>query len=165
MHLCFSGAAAMTVLASLVAGAIHAEPAAAVARRRSRELATEVCEDMVRDAAVAAAGEALASPQQGGWSASRYRCRYSFRDGALLVDVDVFRTDKLAQKRFAANRKRAGISDRLPGIGQQAFKSHAGAIVARKDRFVLTVDPTGLPNRLNVDAIVFWTARAVFDCW
>jgi hypothetical protein len=144
--------AAFAVLVAIAAAALPASPAAAkvaTPNAAARELAAEVCEEMVGDAAVGAAGEALVIPQQGAWDGSRYTCPYQFDGGTLAVNVDVFKSVAAAKHGFS--KVRAKAKDRT--------------LVSRKDNFVLTVDPTALPDRLNRDHIVWATTLAVFDCW
>jgi len=160
-------AALALVLAVAAAGASAAPVAAGVVKPGSeaRELAAEVCEDMVGDAAVGAAGETLVAPQQGAWSGSRYTCTYGFDGGALSLTVDVFPTLKAAKQGFAKARDAAAGGTRLYGIGQQGFQAKDLVLVSRKDNFLLRVDPTALPARLNRDTITWASTRAVFDCW
>ena len=163
--------AATVAFAALVAVAAAAAPAVQVAaevtkpKAEARELAAEVCEEMVGDAAIAAAGEPLLTPQQGAWSGSRYTCTYGFDGGTLALTVDVFPTVKAAKQGFATVRDRTADRTRLYGIGHQAFQADDLELVSRKDNFVLTVDPTALPARLDRDAITWASTRAVFDCW
>jgi hypothetical protein len=160
--------AAFAVLVAIAAAALPASPAAAkvaTPNAAARELAAEVCEEMVGDAAVGAAGEALVIPQQGAWDGSRYTCPYQFDGGTLAVNVDVFKSVAAAKHGFSKVRAKAKDRTRLYGIGQQAFQADDLTLVSRKDNFVLTVDPTALPDRLNRDHIVWATTLAVFDCW
>jgi hypothetical protein len=161
-------AAAVAVLLAVAAAVTSARPAAAKVAKptaAARELAAEVCEEMVSDAAVHAAREQLVAPQQGAWSGSRYTCPYQFDGGTLAVDVDVFRSVDAAKKGFSTARDRMEDRTRLYGIGQQAFQAGDLTLVSRKDNFVLTIDPTALPARFNRDGIVWATTLAVFDCW
>jgi hypothetical protein len=157
----------------LIVGAValacaFASPAGAKVTKtneKARDLAGEVCEDMVGDAAVAAAGQQLLAPQQGAWSGSRYTCTYGFDGGTLALTVDLFPTVKAAKQGFAQVRGATADRTRLYGVGQQAFQADDLKLVSRKDNFVLTVDPTALPTRLDRDAITWASTRAVFDCW
>jgi len=161
-------AAAFAVLLAIAAGATHAVPAAAEITKpnaTARVLAAEVCEDMVGDAAIDAAGEELVTPQAGVWDGWRYTCPYQFDGGTLAVNVDVFKSVAAAKKGFTKVRDQTSGRTRLYGIGQQAFQGSDLTLVSRKDNFVLTVDPTALPDRFNRDGIVWATTLAVFDCW
>jgi len=107
----------------------------------------------------------LLTPQQGAWDGRHYSCPYQFDDGTLAVRVDVFKSVAAAKQGFKKVRNEAADRTRLFGIGQQAFQADDLTLVSRKDNFILTVDPTGLPTRLDRDAITWATTRAVFDCW
>ena len=131
----------------------------------SRQLAAEVCEDMVRDSAVAAAGEELVAPQQGSWSGRTYTCTYDFADGRLAVRVDMRRSTADARTKFAALRRSAASAKTLYGIGQQGFIRRDGVLVTRKDEFILTVDSRALPDGMPSAAVTWSTTRAIFDCW
>ena len=163
-------ARAAVILAALVLGILGAavSPAAAKVTKpnaAARELAAEVCEDMVGDAAINAARAPLVAPQQGTWTGWRYSCPYQFEDGVLLVTVDVAKSVTEAKRNFKDARSREVDPTRLYGIGQQAFQADDFVLVSRKDNFVLTVDPTALSDRLDHDTITWATTRAVFDCW
>jgi hypothetical protein len=155
----------VVVLATLTAFAAPAASEVTKLGSKARELAAEVCEDMVGDAAVSAAGEALLAPQQGTWTGSRYSCTYGFDGGSLALRVDVFKSVAAAKQAFAKVRDATTARTRLYGIGQQGFQAKDLVLVSRKDNFVLTVDPTALPARMNRDAITWASTRAVFDCW
>jgi hypothetical protein len=160
--------AAFTVVLAIAAVAAPAVPVGAEVTKpnaAARELAAEVCEEMVGDAAIDAAGEALVTPQQGVWSGWRYTCPYQFDGGTLAVNVDVFKSVAAAKQGFAKVRGTARGRTRLYGVGQQAFQAGDLTLVSRKDNFVLTVDPTALPDRFNRDGMVWATTLAVFDCW
>jgi hypothetical protein len=159
---------ALLIASALALACSLASPAAAeetLPNAKARELAAEVCEDMVGDAAVGAADEPLVAPQQGTWSGSRYTCTYGFDGGTLALTVAVFKTVAAAKQGFAKVRDATTGRTRLYGIGQQAFQANDLKLVSRKDNFVLTVDPTALPARMNRDAITWASTRAVFDCW
>jgi hypothetical protein len=159
---------ALVMLSALALVCSLAAPAGAKVTKpgeRARDLAAEVCEEMVGDAAVGAAGETLVAPQQGTWAGSRYTCTYGFDGGTLALTVDVFKTPAAAKQEFAKVRDATSGRTRLYGIGQQAFQAHDLKLVSRKDNFVLTVDPTSLPARMNRDAVTWASTRAVFDCW
>ena len=93
------------------------------------------------------------------------QCPYQFDGGTLAVNVDVFKSVAAAKKGFTKVRDQTSGRTRLYGIGQQAFQGSDLTLVSRKDNFVLTVDPTALPDRFNRDGIVWATTLAVFDCW
>ena len=90
---------------------------------------------------------------------------YQFEGGTLLITVDVFESVAAAKQGFKEVRRREADPTRLFGIGRQAYQAENFTLVSRKDNFVLTVDPTALPERMDRDAMAFATTRAVFDCW
>lgn len=156
----------------LVAVAVLAVAAPAGARQAGvsvpdRVHAGEVCENMVRDAAVAAVGAQLVSDQVGHWQGTRYTCRYDFGpSGVLLARVRVYRDDSGSADAFSARRAKAKHVKELFGLGSAAFRMRDGTLlVARKDNFVLTIDGRGLTRAVGPDGVVFSATRAVFDCW
>jgi hypothetical protein len=121
---------------------------------------------MVRDSVVAAAREPLSQPQAGTWTGTRYSCNYTFATGRLIVQVVVYRKPDAAKHAFIAARRKATERSQLYGVGQQAFQERTTRrLVARKDNFVLEVDPTELGAYLDHDTIAWSATRAVFDCW
>jgi hypothetical protein len=157
----------VVVLGLALVGAVAGPAVAKVTKPNAaaRALAAEVCEEMVSDAAVNAARESLVAVQEGTWAGWRYSCPYQFDGGTLMVTVDVFDSVLAAKRGFKEARSDAVDPTRLYGIGQQAFQADDLVLVSRKDNFVLTVDPTALPDRLDRDTITWATTRAVFDCW
>lgn len=131
----------------------------------SQQLATEVCEAMVRNSVEIAVGRPLSAPQEGSWIGHRYTCRYDLGDGTLLFSVDVQPNIGRAKSTFVAARRGALVPERLNGLGDQAFQARDGLFVGRKDRFVLRVDPSGLPASLDRVTVAYAAARAVFNCW
>jgi hypothetical protein len=159
-----------SVLAVLVVvGLLVAAPAGArssVDSLQDRVVAQEVCENMVRDAAVAAARQQLVGEQTGRWRGTRYTCRYDFgTGGVLLARVRVYQDDAGSEDAFAARQDAAKHSKKLYGLGSGAFRLEQTLLVARKDNFVLTVDGRRLAEAVSPDSVVFSATRAVFDCW
>jgi hypothetical protein len=160
-----SGAVALLVLLGL-ATAAPAVAHPAVDSLQERVVAAEVCENMVRDAAVAAAGQQLVGEQTGRWKGTRYTCRYDFGPaGVLLARVRVYDDDSGSQDAFAARQAAAKHPKKLYGLGRGAFRVKGTLLVAYKDNFVLTVDGRKLADSVGPDGVVFSATRAVFDCW
>jgi len=158
--------AALAAVAALLAVPGSVASAATHVSGKARDLAREVCEDMVGDAVVAAADQPLSTPQRGTWTASRYTCTYDFPDGRLTMSVDVYRSEKRARRAFAGARTMMRDGSRLFGIGQEAIQGRSSnMVVARKDNFLLVVDPTALGPGIDHDATAWSATRAVFDCW
>ena len=153
------------VLVALAAMVGMASAGATVPDRTARGTAEEVCEDMVKEAVEAVAGQPLAVPQQGSWAGRTYTCTYDLGDGQLVLRVEALRARAGARALFREMRGLADVDERLHGIGQQAFQATDGTLVARKDNFVLTADPSLLPARLDRGDVAFTAATAVMTCW
>lgn len=152
--------------ALLVAIGASAAPAAAATPRRSdAKVATEVCERMVREAVEAVIEQKLPTPQQGAWQGRTYTCTYEVGDGSLALRVQVLRDNARAKAAYVAARHAASIDQTFHGLGQQAFQADDGTLVARKDRFLLTADPSLLPARLTKRDVTFAAVAAVLSCW
>ena len=86
-RLCLSGLAATLALAAGLAGfggwagTAVADSTTPTTKPNAKDLATEVCEDMVRDAVISATGGPLAAPQAGVWTGKRYTCTYPLTAG------------------------------------------------------------------------------------
>ncbi len=149
-------------------GLLAAGPAgASVSQRRAPRLATEVCESMVREAVEAVVAHPLPTQQVGAWTVpdKQYQCTYDVGGGTLVMQVDVERNGKGAKTAFRTARSAFATRERLHGIGQQAFQTPDGTLVARKDNFVLRVDPAAVPAGINKRDVAFAAAVAVMSCW
>jgi hypothetical protein len=159
----------LAVALLLVVGTVAAAPAGAASSVESvhdRVVAAEVCEPMVADVAVAAAGRTLTSEPKGRWTGTRYTCRYDFGPGGvLLARVRVYDDAEGSKEAFASRRRKAERPTTLYGLGSGAFKVGGKVLVARKDNFVLTVDGRKLAAAVGPNGVVFSATRAVFDCW
>ncbi len=162
-------AVATLALAGVVgtAGAAAAAPAApaSVSRTDARTLATEVCEDMVRDAVISAIGGPLASPQTGAWKGTRYTCTYPMTGGRLIMRVDTFTSHKKARSAYAKAVKATKADQKLKGLGEQALLAKNGKVLAEKDLFVLTADPSAVPPKLSKTNVSLAAVEAVLSCW
>jgi hypothetical protein len=156
----------IALIGSLVASISLPAPAgASVEARKSRKLATEVCEDMVKDSIEAAIEGKLSAPQQGGWQGNIYVCTYKVGDGSIVLSVQVLPTTSGAKALYRSTIKASKVDQKFNGLGQESFQAKNATLVARKDRFVLTADPSLLPPRLNKRDIAFAAVAAVLSCW
>jgi hypothetical protein len=131
----------------------------------ARQLAAEACSAEVRGAIEAVLGASLPTAPQGAWQANRYTCLYSVGDGTLSLTVDVLASSHQADRVFAQAQRVAPLRQRLNGLGQQAFQTSDGLLVARKDHFVLRFDPSAVPARINHSDITFAAAVQLLSCW
>jgi hypothetical protein len=159
-----AAAVVATILGSSAAWAAPADPDQ---DRHPRATAEEVCEPMVHESVIAAAGRPLARPRRGKWDGnSRYTCTYSFGSrGSVVATVDVLADPAAARRAYATER--SAVPDRVTlfGLGQRAFRDRQTRIVAQKDRFLLSVDGTSLARSVHPSSTTWSTTRAIFDCW
>ena len=162
---CLYGIGAVWILA--LAALLAAPAGASGPQKRSPKLATEVCEEMVQEAIEAVAGAPLAAAPVGEWIVPKqqYVCTYVLDGAPLTMTVDVGKTIKVAKSEFSKARSAAEARETLHGIGQQAFQTPDGTLIARKDNFVLRVDPTAIPDRVQRRDLAFAASLAVMSCW
>jgi hypothetical protein len=134
-------------------------------KQSAKDLATEVCEDMVRDAVISASGGPLAAPQAGAWKGKRYTCTYPLTGGQLVVRVDTYSTKKQARSAYAKAAKATKVDQKLAGLGQEALLAKNGQVIAEKDHFVLVADPSKLPPKLSKANVSLAAVEAVLSCW
>lgn len=146
------------------AGTVHAAGAT------PPSAALMICSDETRGRVAGALNlDATAAPQSS-WAHSVYTCSYPLPMGRLVLSVTVAPTDAAARETLAGMRAQLGTAQPEPGLGQQAYGTATGTLVAVKDNMVLKVDATALPDDLGVTherridlAVV--VAAGIFDCW
>ena len=86
--------------------------------------------------------------------------------GASSCSPSTSSTRKAAAK-AAYTRLQQATKDRtrLNGLGNAAYQAPDGTLVARKDQFVLDVDPTGAPAGVRPADLAFAAVVAVMGCW
>jgi len=170
-RLCLSGLAATLALAAGLAGfggwagTAVADSTTPTTKPNAKDLATEVCEDMVRDAVISATGGPLAAPQAGVWTGKRYTCTYPLTAGRLVVRVDTYGTKKKARSAYTKLLKATKVDQKLAGLGEEALLAKNGQVVAEKDHFVLVADPSKLPPKLSKANTALAAVEAVLSCW
>jgi hypothetical protein len=157
----------MRRLAALAAltGAVTLVPAVGAAAAPAKSPATEVCEPMVRNAIEASLGAPLPGPQQGGWAGRTYTCTYPVSGGQLVLRVDDLRTKAKAKAAYGRLATRAPRRTRLNGLGDAAFQAADGRLVAVKDQFLLSIDPSAVPAPAQRSDLAFAAVVAVMGCW
>ncbi len=162
-------AAALALCGTLLVAAVAAGPAGAstVAARRpsAKSLATEICEDMVRNAVESSLGTPLPGAQSGVWAGSTYTCTYPLTGGQLVLRVDNLQTRQKARIAYDQLSKAAVGRTRLNGLGDRAYQSADGTLVATKDQFVLHIDPSAVPPPASKSDLAFAAVVAVLSCW
>jgi hypothetical protein len=157
----------LAVLAALSgAVAVFAPLAAAASTRAARSSpAADVCEPMVRNAVEASVGSPLPGAQSGGWVGHTYTCTYPLAAGRLVLSVDDLGTKRQAKAAYRRRWSTAGHRTRLNGLGNAAYQRADGTLVALKDQFVLTVDPTASRVSVAPADLAFAAALGVMGCW
>jgi hypothetical protein len=136
----------------------------ALAESSAREIAEEVCDDMVRTQVEASVQSGL-TPPVGRWQGRTFECSYQVPGGQLVLSVDELRTRQRARSDFAGERRSLDVRERLDGLGRRAFQTTDGVLLVQKDQFVLRVDPGALPVDLDKRDVAFAAAVAVMGCW
>jgi hypothetical protein len=104
------------------------------------------------------------------WVDHVYSCTYVYPNGSFTLSVKELdsakqTTDYVNQLRTQLGHKSGNIS-----IGQGAFETKNGSLVARKDWKVLTVDTSKIPPRFGQPPITptevgLATAETIMGCW
>jgi len=113
------------------------------------------------------------SPQQPlvpTWADHLYTCRLAYTNGTLVLTVKELSSWGETFSYFRGLGGRLGNVGRLTGLGQGAFTTHNGSVVARKDYKVLLVDISGLPSSFGVPAtsaadVANTVADVIMGCW
>jgi hypothetical protein len=140
-------------------------PVTGTRAQQAKTLAEEVCETMVQDAVVSVAGAPLPAPQVGAWAGKQYTCTYALADGQFVIRVDTYKNHKKARHAYAKAIRKTKIEQDLLGIGQQAVLARDGHVIALKDLFVLSADPSGVPTKGDRANFALAAASAVLSCW
>jgi len=152
-----------------LAGLLVAGPLASLAVARDADgganPATDVCEAMVGNALVEFLGGPLPAPQHGAWAGHTYTCTYPLAGGQLVLTVDQLHTKAAAKAAYTRLQQATKDRTRLNGLGNAAYQAPDGTLVARKDQFVLDVDPTGAPAGVRPADLAFAAVVAVMGCW
>ena len=152
-----------------LAGLVVVGPGSSLAGARDADgganPATDVCEPMVGNAIVEFLGGPLPAPPHGVWSAHTYTCTYPLAGGQLVLAVDQLPTKAAAKAAYARLARATTGRTRLNGLGDAAYQARNGTLVARKDQFVLDVDPTGAPPPVRAADLAFAAVVAVMGCW
>ena len=113
------------------------------------------------------------SPQQPvspTWADHQYTCRFAYSNGALVLTVKELSSWGETLSYFHGLGSQLGDTGPLTGLGQGAFTTQNGSVVARKDWKGLTVDISGLPAQFGVPAtsaadVANTVADVIMGCW
>lgn len=104
------------------------------------------------------------------WADHLYTCRFAYANGAMVLTVKEMSSWGETLAYFHALGGRLGDTGGLTGLGQGAFTTQGGSVVARKDYKVLLVDISGLPANFGVPAtssadVANTVADVIMGCW
>ncbi len=104
------------------------------------------------------------------WVDHVYSCSYVYPDGSFTLSVKELDSAKQTTDYFNQLRTQLGHKSGKIAIGQGAFETTNGSLVARKDWKVLTVDVSKIPPRFGKPPITptevgLATAATIMGCW
>jgi hypothetical protein len=90
--------------------------------------------------------------------------------GHLVLSVTVTPSGAAARRQLTAMRAGLGNNLAMPGLGEQAYSTDSGTVIAVKDNMVLRVDATGLsddlgPTHEHRAELARIIAAQIFSCW
>ena len=169
LAVCLPGALGLALVSTLPAAAassMNAPDVVVAPTGKAAEIAKEVCEEMVSSAVEEASELTLAAPPAGVWVATnRFTCTYDLGGGTIVLGVRVLKSNGKAKTAFEQAKAKAKKPERLNGLGQSAFQASNGTLVARKDQFLLTIDPLALPEGVKKADVALAASVAVLACW
>ena len=165
---CAGQPAAAPVAATTAASSSDA--AAQYASATPPAAAQMVCSDDIRGRVAAALNLASIPAPRSTWADHVYTCTYQLPMGQLVLSVTVAPSNSAARDHLETLRGQLAATNPEPGLGEQAYGSPAGTIIAVKDNMVLSVDATHLPDdlgatherRIDLARVI---ASGVFNCW
>lgn len=170
-----AGASPAPAAAPTSASLTHATTADAVAATQYASnqppaAAQMICSDELRGKLADALAVASVPAPRATWAEHVQTCTYTVPMGRLILSVTVTPRSAAAEQQLAAMRGALGSTQSEPGLGEQAYSTVSGIVLAVKDNMVLRVDATGLPDdlgrtheqRTDLARII---AAQIFSCW
>jgi hypothetical protein len=104
------------------------------------------------------------------WHDHLFTCRYDYPDGSFALSVKELTGDAQTVAYIVQLAGKLGKLAPLDGIGESAFYTRNGSIVARKDDKVLLVDVSDLPPKFGNPpappaAASRTIATVIMGCW
>ncbi|MEE2524572.1 hypothetical protein V1639_00970 [Pseudarthrobacter sp. J75] len=107
------------------------------------------------------------------WSNSTFTCTYHLPDGDLVVSVQEAADQSSALNYFDAMQALAVDARPIEGLanlGFPAYETPDGSAVFQKDRMILHVDASGLPEQLGPEGITptafaYQLSTTILACW
>jgi len=104
------------------------------------------------------------------WNDHLYTCDYDYPQGVITLSVKELSSQAETTAYFQQEAARFGDKQQLFGLGQGAFLTTNGSVVARKDWKVLVVDTTGVSGSFASSRSLSGTpaetiASVIMQCW
>jgi hypothetical protein len=134
------------------------------------EAARMVCSNEIRGEVADALNLGSVPAPHATWADHVYTCTYPLPMGPLVLSVTVAPRTAAAGAQLDELRSEIGAGEQEPGLGERAYSTPTGTVLAVKDNMVLRVDATGLPDDLGVTHerrvdLARVIAAGVFNCW
>ncbi|MGO8871251.1 MAG: hypothetical protein ACLQPH_07575 [Acidimicrobiales bacterium] len=158
----FALAAVLTACGTPAAGPQPAE-------KNPSAISKMVCSSEARQKLGQALGENPKTVTLPTWGAHLYSCTYEFPQGQMTVSVKELSSEAQTTAFFDEQEHHYGKRQDLYGLGQGAFLTNDGSVVARKDYKFLIVDTSGLPSSFSAGSGSGTPAETVstviMGCW
>lgn len=104
------------------------------------------------------------------WVDHLYSCRWIYGNGVLVLSVKEFSSAAETTAYYEMLARKLGDAGRLTGLGDGAYATSDGSVVARKDYKVLLVDVAGLPGEFGKPAttrsdVAITISDSILGCW
>lgn len=104
------------------------------------------------------------------WSDHLYTCRFQYSEGTMVISVKELSSWGQTFAYFRALGAQMGETQQLENVGQGAYSTRNGSVVARKDYKILVVDTSGLPSEFGVPPtssadVAVTVADLIMGCW
>ncbi|HXW35622.1 MAG TPA: hypothetical protein VEJ87_13670 [Acidimicrobiales bacterium] len=104
------------------------------------------------------------------WVDHLYTCKFVYTNGTLVLSVKELSSWAQTLSYFQMLGSQLGNTGAIANVGQGAFSTNDGSVVARKDYKVLLVDTSGLPSQFGVPPtssadIAVTVTDVIMGCW
>jgi len=145
--------------------------AAQPARAAPSATAKMICAHETQTELAGVLGVRTTQPVVPAWTGHRYSCRYTYRNGVMVLSVKELSSQAETDAYFTSLAHRLGQTGRPQAIDRGAFfttRNHS--VVVRKDDKVLLVNISGLPARFGAPPstradVAIKVAATIMDCW
>ncbi|MEV4517925.1 hypothetical protein AB0K00_54330 [Dactylosporangium sp. NPDC049525] len=129
-----------------------------------------VCEKEVEEEVAEALGLPTSQPLTSTWVDGLFTCAYRYGDAVMPVSVKQLPDVRSAEAYFAQQQAAATNPVPFQELGDAGFATNNGSTFIRKDRFVLRVDVSKLPDVLGPkdtprNHVGIAVASVIIGCW